>query len=121
MNAANVINNSKKPVIIYGKGAINYPELAEKLAIKANIHVTTTLHAVGIFDEGHPLALKMHGMHGSAYANFALSEADCIINIGGRFDDRTTGCTPKYAPEAFRAYEEGRGGIIHCNIHPSDI
>lgn len=95
--------------------------MATKLAIKSNIHVTTTLHGLGIFDEGHPLSMKMHGTHGSTYGNYALQEADVILNIGGRFDDRTTGNIAKYAPEAFKAAQEGRGGIIHCNIEPSEI
>ena len=60
-------------------------------------------------------------MHGAAYANLAVQAADLIIGIGYRFDDRTTGVISKYAPEARKAEAEGRGGIIHFDIEPSQI
>ena len=75
----------------------------------------------GIIDEKHHNSLEWCGMHGSPAANFALQEADCIIGIGARFDDRTTGLVSKYAPKAFEAYENGYGGIIHVNIEKSEI
>ena len=87
----NVINKSKKPIIYLGQGCADaYIELRD-FAIKANIPVVSTIHGCGIFDEGHKLSLQWCGMHGSAAANFAIQEADCIIALGSRFDDRTTG------------------------------
>jgi len=85
------------------------------------VPVTTTLHAMGAFSEHHPLSLHMLGMHGAAYANFAIQEADLIVAIGSRFDDRTTGVLNKYAPEARKAHEEGRGGLVHFDIEPAQF
>ena len=65
------------------------------LAEAANVPVTTTLHAMGVFSEHHPLSLHMLGMHGAAYANYAIQESDLIVAIGSRFDDRTTGILSK--------------------------
>ena len=59
--------------------------------------MTTTLHAMGVFSEHHPLSMHMLGMHGAAYANYAIQEADLIVAIGSRFDDRTTGLLSKCA------------------------
>jgi acetolactate synthase I/II/III large subunit len=116
-----LINNSKKPILYVGKGAIDsYQELRE-LAIKANIPVTTTMHAMGVFNEEHELSLEMLGMHGSYAANHGIQNSDCIIAIGSRFDDRTTGNLDYYAPEAKKAFLERRGGIIHCNIDNNEI
>lgn len=114
--AADLINKSKRPILYVGQGCSHCPELVRKVAAKANIPVTTTVHGMGIFDERDPLSLHMLGMHGSAYANFAIQNADCIIAIGSRFDDRTTGVMNKYAPKAKAAEAEGTGGIIHINI-----
>jgi acetolactate synthase-1/2/3 large subunit len=63
----------------------------------------------------------MLGMHGSAYANMAMQEADLIIALGARFDDRITGHIPRFAPQARKAAAEGRGGIIHFDILPKNI
>ena len=103
------------------KVASNYSEDIRNLALKGNIPVTTTIHAMGVFDEEHDLSLEMLGMHGNAAANYSIQSADCIISIGTRFDDRTTGNLEKYAPEAFHAGYRGTGGIIHCNINPNEI
>ena len=75
----------------------------------------------GIMPETHQLSLQWCGMHGNAAANYALQEADCIIALGSRFDDRTTGLVSEYAPKAFEAYQNGTGGIIHVNIEESEI
>ena len=115
------INNSKTPIIYLGQGCVDSYELLREFAIKANIPVTSTIHGCGIFDEGHELSLQWCGMHGNATANYSLQEADCIIALGSRFDDRTTGLIEKYAPKAFEAYETGGGGIIHVNIEQSEI
>ena len=117
----NIINNSKKPVLYIGQGCSEDYELLRKFAINGNIPVTTTIHGNGIFNENHKLSLRWCGMHGSAVANYSLQEADCIIALGSRFDDRTTGNVSKYAPKAFDAYKKGIGGIIHVNIEESEI
>ena len=70
--------------------------------------MTTTLHAMGVFSEHHPLSMHMLGMHGAAYANYAIQEADLIVAIGSRFDDRTTGALAQYAPEASPRPRPGR-------------
>jgi len=114
--AADIINKAKCPILYVGQGANHCPEAVTALAHKAQIPVTTTVHAMGTFDERDPLSLHMLGMHGSAYANFAIQNADCIIAVGSRFDDRTTGIVPKYAPKARAAEKDGTGGIIHINI-----
>eukprot|EP01060_Flectonema_neradi_P034509 TRINITY_DN6069_c1_g1_i1.p1 TRINITY_DN6069_c1_g1~~TRINITY_DN6069_c1_g1_i1.p1 ORF type:complete len:647 (+),score=123.65 TRINITY_DN6069_c1_g1_i1:43-1983(+) len=115
-----MINNSKKPIIVAGQGAVDAVKEVRELMGKG-IPVTTTLHALGLVDEDEPLSLKMLGMHGSAYANYAVQEADVIIALGYRFDDRTTGRLDQYAPEAIRAERSGKGGIIHIEIERKQI
>ncbi|CAK9046480.1 Acetolactate synthase catalytic subunit [Durusdinium trenchii] len=117
--AADLINKSKRPILYVGQGASHCPEIVSQIAHKANIPVTTTCHGMGIFDEQDPLSMHMLGMHGAAYANFAIQNADCIIAVGSRFDDRTTGIVAKYAPKARAAEKDGSGGIIHINIDKS--
>eukprot|EP00931_Biecheleriopsis_adriatica_P075102 TRINITY_DN4904_c0_g1_i1.p1 TRINITY_DN4904_c0_g1~~TRINITY_DN4904_c0_g1_i1.p1 ORF type:complete len:657 (-),score=129.28 TRINITY_DN4904_c0_g1_i1:157-2127(-) len=114
--AAALINKSKRPIFYVGQGASHCPEILAKVVKKANVPVTTTCHAMGIFDERDPLSMHMLGMHGAAYANFAIQNSDCIVAIGSRFDDRTTGIVDKYAPKARAAEKEGTGGIVHINI-----
>ena len=111
-----IINNSKRPLLCVGKGCNDgYIELKE-LVEKGNIPITTTLHGVGCYDENKELSLKFMGMHGSYSANNAIQNSDCIIALGTRFDDRIVGNKNNYAPMAKKAYDEKRGGIIHCNI-----
>ena len=121
--AAAMINQAEKPVFYVGQGAIlsGATDLLRECAIKANIPVTTTLQGLGAFDENHPLSLHMLGMHGSAYANWAMHNSDCIIAVGARFDDRVTGNIAQFAPAARQAEREGRGGIIHFDIAPEQI
>jgi acetolactate synthase-1/2/3 large subunit len=122
--SADLINIAKKPVIYAGQGILqtpNGPELLKELADKAKIPVTTTLQGLGGFDELDHKSLHMLGMHGSAYANMAMQEADLIIALGARFDDRITGAIAKFAPAAKAAAAEGRGGIIHFEIMPKNI
>ena len=123
-NSAALINKAKKPVIYAGQGVLSTPEgpkLLKELADKANIPVTTTLQGLGGFDELDPKSLHMLGMHGSAYANMAIQEADLVIALGARFDDRITGKVTAFAPQAKAAAAEGRGGIIHFEIMPKNI
>ena len=116
-----LLAKAKKPILYVGQGANDAPEELLALAEAANIPWTTTVHAMGVLSEHHPSSMHMLGMHGAAYANYAIQEADLIIAVGSRFDDRTTGVLPKYAPEARKAHEEGTGGFIHFDIEPSQI
>jgi len=118
---AELLRIAKKPIFYVGQGANDAPEALLALAEAANVPVTTTLHAMGVFSEHHPLSMHMLGMHGAAYANYAIQEADLIVALGSRFDDRTTGILNKYAPEARRAHDEGRGGLVHFDIEPTQI
>jgi acetolactate synthase-1/2/3 large subunit len=121
---ADLVNIAKQPVIYAGQGIIqseNGPELLRELSNKCSIPVTTTLHGLGGFDELDEKALHMLGMHGSAYANMAMQEADLIIALGGRFDDRVTGNLAKFAPGAKAAAAQKRGGIVHFEIMPKNI
>jgi acetolactate synthase-1/2/3 large subunit len=112
--AAEKINSSKRPVIYAGGGVIisGAHEELRTLAEKTNIPVTNTLMGLGGFPGDHPLFLGMLGMHGTFYANYAISESDLIIAIGARFDDRITGKIDEFAPLA---------EIIHIDIDPSAI
>ena len=118
-----MINRAKKPVLYVGQGVIlsGAWEVLRQVAEKGNIPVTTTLQGLGAFDENHPLSLHMLGMHGSAYANWAMRDADCVISVGARFDDRVTGKISAFARGARQAEREGRGGFIHFDIAPEQI
>jgi acetolactate synthase-1/2/3 large subunit len=112
--AAKAINESKKPVILAGRGVLisdAHKELLE-LAEKAHIPVITTLLGISSFPEDHELSLGMLGMHGMAYANLAVDASDLLIAIGMRFDDRATGKVAGFAPNA---------QIIHIDIDPAEI
>ncbi|CAG7560326.1 unnamed protein product [Fusarium equiseti] len=120
----NLINKAKKPIIYAGQGIIlseGGPEILKELAEKSSIPVTTTLQGLGAYDELDEKSLHMLGMHGSAYANMAMQEADLIIALGARFDDRVTLSIAKFAPAAKAAAAEGRGGIVHFEIMPKNI
>lgn len=112
--AAEAINKSEKPVLYVGGGIIiaNAAEEMRTLAKKAHIPVTMTLLGLGSFDQQQPESLDMLGMHGSAYANYAVQECDLLIAVGARFDDRVTGKVKTFAPHA---------KIIHIDIDPSSI
>jgi len=112
--AAEVINKAKRPVLYTGGGIISSDSAKEllELAEKGNIPVTTTLMGLGGFPENHNLSLGMLGMHGTAYANLAVTESDILIAVGSRFDDRITGKIDEFAPNA---------KIIHIDIDPASI
>jgi acetolactate synthase-1/2/3 large subunit len=112
--AAEAINAARQPVLYVGGGVVSSNASAElrKLAEKASIPVTTTLLALGTFDERSPLALQMLGMHGSAAANYAVQDCDCLIAVAARFDDRVTGNIANFAP---------RAKVIHIDIDPASI
>ncbi|MDI1493035.1 MAG: Acetolactate synthase, mitochondrial [Ramalina farinacea] len=121
---ARLVNMAKKPVVYAGQGVIALPEgpeMLKQLADKAKIPVTTTVQGLGGFDELDEKSLHMLGMHGSPYANMAMQEADLIIALGARFDDRVTGAIGRFAPQAKAAAAENRGGIVHFEILPKNI
>lgn len=121
---ASMINQAKRPVIYAGQGILqteNGPALLKELAETANIPVTTTLMGLGAFDELDPRSLHMLGMHGTPYANKAVQEADVLLALGARFDDRVTGLLSKFAPGAKLAAKEGRGGIVQFDVLPKNI
>ena len=112
--AAELINSAQRPVILAGHGVIisrAYDELRE-LAEKAQIPVITTLLGISCFPEDHLLSVGMPGMHGMAYANLAIEEADLLIALGMRFDDRITGDTSTFALGSKK---------IHVDVDPSEI
>ncbi|MFP4176256.1 MAG: biosynthetic-type acetolactate synthase large subunit [Planctomycetota bacterium] len=112
--AARAINGAEKPVVYAGGGVI-VSEASEELrgfARQANIPVTTTLMGLGAFPESDPLSLRMLGMHGTVYANYAIQNADLIFAVGSRFDDRVTGNLEEFAPNAT---------IVHVDIAPTSI
>jgi acetolactate synthase-1/2/3 large subunit len=112
--ALNLISQARRPLLYVGGGAITSGSHAElqKLAEIFQIPVTTTLMGKGAFDESHPLSLGMLGMHGTAYANFAVSECDLLIAVGARFDDRVTGKLDQFACHA---------QVIHIDIDPAEV
>ncbi len=116
-----LINNSKKPLIIAGQGCNNSYRKLREFVERSNIPITTTIHAMGSFDETHPLSLQFLGMHGNAAANYAVQDADLIIGLGTRFDDRIIGNLKKFAPKAFEAFNKKKGGILHVNIDNNEI
>ncbi|MDF9408539.1 MAG: Acetolactate synthase large subunit [Pelotomaculum sp. PtaB.Bin013] len=112
--ASKVIMESKRPVIYAGGGvriSNAAPELKE-LAETISAPVTHTLMGLGCFPGDHPLFLGMLGMHGTRYANQAVTECDCLITVGARFDDRVVANIEGFAPDA---------KIIHIDIDPAEI
>ena len=111
---AELINDAKKPVIYAGGGIINAQASEELKALsqKAHIPVALTLMALSAFPYDEPLNLGMLGMHGAPYTNYLLNEADLILALGNRFDDRATGNIEKFCPHA---------QIIHIDIDASEI
>ena len=112
--AADLINNSKKPVILAGHGILLSGASREviKLAETASCPVTWTLLGSGAVPASHPLNMGMMGMHGEFAVNNAIQEADLLIACGMRFDDRVTGDVSTYSPNSKK---------IHIDIDPSEI
>jgi acetolactate synthase-1/2/3 large subunit len=112
--AVEAIKKSKRPVIYAGGGVIHSNASKEliELAEKLQAPITTTLMGLGAVPSGHPLYLGMLGMHGTVYANYAVSHCDLLIAVGARFDDRVTGKVETFAPNAVK---------IHIDIDPSSI
>lgn len=112
--AAERISRARRPVLYIGGGVVSSgaSDLVRQLAIENNIPVTSTLMGLGSFPADHPLWLGMLGMHGTWTANMAIQNADVIIAVGARFDDRVTGRVADFAPQA---------DIIHIDIDSSVI
>ena len=112
--AVKLLLGSRKPVIYVGGGVImaNAAEELTRLARTVGAPVTTTLMGLGSFPEDDPLSLGLLGMHGTYYANMAMTNADLIVAVGARFDDRVTGKIATFAPHA---------KIIHIDIDPTSI
>jgi acetolactate synthase-1/2/3 large subunit len=112
--AARMIDEAERPLIIAGHGVVLAGAEDELLALveRVNIPVITTLLGISAMPETHPLCLGMAGMHGEAYTNLALSEADLILALGSRFDDRLTGPVRQFARQS---------RIIHVDLDPAEI
>ena len=112
--ALQLIAAAERPVIYAGGGVIASNASAELVdfATQLGIPIATTLMGLGCIPGDHPLNLGMLGMHGTEYANFAITESDVLFSIGVRFDDRVTGKTDTFAPHA---------KIIHIDIDPAEI
>ncbi len=110
-----MIQDCKRPLLYAGGGVINgnASESLRVFATNYQIPVVTTLMGLGSFDTTQPLAMHMLGMHGTAYANYAVDDCDLLISMGGRFDDRVAGDPPKFAAKARH--------VMHFDIDPSEI
>jgi acetolactate synthase-1/2/3 large subunit len=113
-NAAKLISEATKPVIIAGRGVVisQAGQELKEFAETAQIPVISTLLGIGSFPESHVLSYGMAGMHGSGYANKALTDTDLLIAVGMRFDDRITGDIKGFAPNA---------KIVHIDLDPAEI
>jgi len=105
---------ASRPVLYVGGGIVHSAACDELLALAHALHipVTPTLMGLGCFPSAHPLSLGMLGMHGTYWANMAMTEADLILAIGVRFDDRVTGALEKFAPKA---------EIVHVDVDASSL
>ena len=112
--AAELIKNAKRPMIYAGGGVVlsEASEELRQLATSTHIPITVTLMGLGAFPETHELAMEMPGMHGSCCANYAFTDADLVVAIGARFDDRVTGKLEVFSPKSKK---------IHIDIDPSCI
>ncbi|MDR9381349.1 MAG: biosynthetic-type acetolactate synthase large subunit [Natronomonas sp.] len=112
--AATALARAEKPVILAGGGVIK-AEASDELRAFATEHeipVITTMPGTGSFPEDHELSLEIAGMHGTGYANMAITVTDCMLAVGTRFDDRLTGGVETFAPDA---------EVIHVDIDAAEI
>ena len=110
-----MLGEAERP-LIYAGGGVIHGEASEALggfATELGIPVVTTLMGIGAFDTRHPLSLRMLGMHGAAFANYAVDDCDFLIALGARFDDRVAGVPARFAPNAKR--------IAHIDVDASEI
>ncbi|BAL25419.1 acetolactate synthase large subunit [Azoarcus sp. KH32C] len=112
--AAQMINEAEQPVLYLGGGVIHSgaAQQAVTLAEQAGLPTTMTLMALGAMPIDHPLSIGMLGMHGARYTNFVLEEADLLVCVGARFDDRAIGKAAQFCPNA---------KIVHIDIDPSEL
>ena len=112
--AVRLINGAKRPIIFAGHGVIlsGAMDLVREFAERANMPIAMTLLGIGSFPALHPLNLGMMGMHGEAWVNQAIQEADLLLAFGMRFDDRVTGSLKSYAPNAQK---------VHIDIDPAEF
>ncbi|EMA22076.1 MULTISPECIES: biosynthetic-type acetolactate synthase large subunit [Haloarcula] len=112
--AAEALAEADRPVILSGGGVIkaDASSALREFAKEYEIPVITTMPGIGSFPEDHELSLEWAGMHGTGYANMAISNTDCMLAIGTRFDDRLTGGVDSFAPDA---------EVIHVDIDPAEI
>ncbi len=112
--AAKLIAAAQRPVIMAGHGISISGAMEElrQLAEKADLPVAFTLHGLGTLPDSHPNAIGFMGMHGHRHVNRAIDECDLLITVGARFDDRATGRTDMFAPNAT---------VIHIDIDPAEI
>ncbi|KAB1188451.1 MULTISPECIES: biosynthetic-type acetolactate synthase large subunit [Haloferax] len=112
--AARAIEQAEKPLLLFGGGVIkaDATDVARKFATEHQIPVVTTMPGIGSMPEDDELCLSWAGMHGTGYANMAITHTDCLIAIGTRFDDRLTGGIDTFAPEA---------EVVHVDIDPAEI
>ena len=115
---AKLLNEAKRPLIYAGGGVIAADASADVVALakKAEIPVATTMTGIGSIDEREPLALGMSGIYGTARANRAIAEADVILALGVRFNDRTTGAAKKFAPKAKIVHVDCDASSINKNV-----
>ena len=112
--AARAIEEAERPLCLFGGGVIKAEasDAARTFARTYGIPVTTTMPGIGSFPEDDDLSLSWAGMHGTGYANMAITHTDCLIAVGTRFDDRLTGGIDTFAPEA---------EVVHVDIDPAEI
>ncbi|PLX85642.1 MAG: acetolactate synthase, large subunit, biosynthetic type [Desulfuromonas sp.] len=112
--AAKMLLRAKRPVFYVGGGTVQSNASGELLALaeRLQVPVTTTLMAMAAFPQAHPLALGMLGMHGTYFANMAVTDCDLLVAVGARFDDRVTGRIDAFASKA---------KVIHIDIDPTSI
>ena len=115
-NLEDKLLKSNKPIIILGQGCNNHSNLVKKVINYHKIPVTSTIHAMGIYPEDELYGLEMLGMHGNAATNYLIQDADLIIGIGMRFDDRITGKLSKFGKNAIN-----NQGIIHVDSSITQI
>ncbi|MFC4359937.1 biosynthetic-type acetolactate synthase large subunit [Halobium salinum] len=112
--AARAFEAAERPVLLLGGGVVkgNACEAAREFAVEHGVPVVTTMPAIGAFPEDHDLSLSWAGMHGTGYANMAITHTDLLVAVGTRFDDRLTGGVDTFAPEA---------EVVHADIDPAEI
>ncbi len=117
--AKELIEKAERPVILAGHGVLMSKAVEELqiFAVKTQTPIAMTLLGLGSFPASHPLSLGMMGMHGEAYSNLAIQNADLLLAFGMRFDDRVTGNLRTYAPRAQKIHVEIDPSEVHKNVH----